>query len=187
MLTAIFYLLNVGVISLFLALFEIYLEKYKSGFGGEFTSPFWGRKLKPSLLIKAFQKAYVTPYHLIMFGLILPTIYFGEYVILEHGHLTQLVTTFNGMMLVPIIYLVAVVIGVMTLEDFLFFVFSGLIIPKWLPEKRFDGALQKLLRGEVAWHTEWVHISPSKMVPKFYLQVPVLVTELLLIQHLLVS
>jgi hypothetical protein len=171
------YLLNVLVIAFPLAIFEIWLEKYKSGWGGEFYHPFWGKKIRIGLLLRIAEKIYVTPYHLIMFGVVIPGIFTAEYFSLRylawHG---GWILSFTDISIVPAIFLPAVWLGVTVVEDFLWFALN------W----RYPDALLRLCRGEMAWHTRWVKITDSVKLPRFYLTVPLGIAFLFAVHHCIV-
>jgi hypothetical protein len=172
-----FYLWNVLAIAFPLALFEIWLERFKSGWDGEFTSRFWGKKIRIGFLNKVFEKAYITPYHFIMFGAIIPALMVVQYAWLVHlAGRNSLVMEFWDLKIVPLIFLPAVWLGNAVLEDFLWFALN------W----HFPDALRKLFRGEFKWHTKWVVVGKG-MVPRFYLTTPGLVIVLLVLEDFIVK
>ncbi len=151
--------MDILIIATPLAVLEIYLERFKSGWNGEFYSPFCGKKLYFKWIMKSMERAYISVYHLIMFGVILPTIYLVEYLILAHiAGYGGWVISFYGIAMVPILYLIAVGIGVATLEDLLWAMLN------W----HYPNTLKRFFNAELLWHTEWVNITPTKKVPKFY-------------------
>ncbi len=184
-----FFVVNVVVIATPLALFEIWLERYKSGWGGEFYSPFWGykiefsflSKIKLGFLLKILEKTYVTPYHLLMFGLVLPGIFTAEFLWLKHlaGGVSSWVLPvgFWGISIVPVIYFVALWIGVATLEDFLW---SAL---NW----HYENAMSRFFSGDLAWHAKWSELAPGIKVPSFYISSPIWIAFLLISQWIVVS
>ena len=115
------FLVNVFVLSLVLAIFEIWMEKDRGW--GTGLGPFWGKKFfKKSFISKASEKYYFTLYHIVMFGLIVPLILLGEYLWIFRTS--------------PLFYLASWV-EIAVVEDFLWFVFN------WY----FPGSLRKLLAG----------------------------------------
>ena len=160
-----------------MAIFEIWLERFKSGWGGEFYSPFWGKKLYFSWVMKSMEKSYISVYHLVMFAGVLPGIYLAEYFLFVHwvGH-HGWILSFEGFTVVPIIYFLAVWMGVAVGEDFLYFLLN------W----HFPDALRLFFKGELSWHTKWVNITPTKKVPKFYLTTPLYIAGLFALQSAVV-
>lgn len=175
------YIANVLVLAIPLAFFEIWLENFKSGWDGEFTDPFWGRKIRWRWMNTLFEKAYVTPYHLVMFGAVIPGITFLEYWIfhiLSGG--SWLIMSFRGITIVAPIYIVAVWIGNAVVEDFFWFAFNS-----WF-KFRFPDALDKLFRGEFKWHTKWVRVTRSAVLPRFYFTAPVVILGLMAAQEIVI-
>ncbi|MES2215747.1 MAG: hypothetical protein V4481_00435 [Patescibacteria group bacterium] len=171
-----FYLGNVLAISIPLALFEIYLERFKSGWNGEFYSPFWGRKFHIGWINKVMEKTYVSMYHLVMWVGVMPGVLITEYFLLAHlngGH--GWIVSCYKIRLVPILYLPAIWMGVSVVEDFLWFALN------W----HFPGALQMLVRAEMVWHTDYVSITRTIKLPRFYLMTWVWVALVLGIQYLI--
>lgn len=173
---SVFYLANVLAVAFPLALLEIWLEKYKTGWNGEFRNQFWGHKIYNKFICVIFQKTYVSVYHVIMFAGVIPAIYLVEYLLLreratEHGW----IITVWSVRFIPALYFPALWLGVATLEDFLWFALN------W----RFPHALRRLTSGEMTWHTKWIKITPSVKVPDFYLTVPILIIVLFFIQFLI--
>jgi hypothetical protein len=150
-----------------LGLFEVWLERFKSGWNGEFFDPFWGTKIRIPLLNAIFEKDYVTPYHLIMFGPVYAGTSAIEWLVLHtiDGRGWMIVSVF-GVKIVPVIWIVAVWLGNATVEDILWFVFNTYCTRF---KVRFPDALEKLFRGEFEWHTRWVLFHPGESVlPKFH-------------------
>lgn len=159
----VWYAINVLVVAVPLAIFEIWLGRFKDGWGGEFRHPFWGYKITWRPLCLVMQKTYVTPYHLLMFGLVIPAALGIECWVLRH----QIVW--------PVFFL-ALWIGVAILEDFLWFALN------W----HYPGALRRLVREGLSWHTKWVQLSKNVKVPSFYVTSPFWIAVLLVIQHLII-
>ena len=85
--TAILYLCNVLLFSLPLAIFEIWLEGYKTGSWGktEFSDRFFlGKKIdvSKSWLGRVLEKEYFEWYHVTMFGIVMPLLVFLNYLLL---------------------------------------------------------------------------------------------------------
>lgn len=171
------YVSNVLAIAIPLAIFEIWLEKLKTGWGGEFRSPFWGKKIYFGFLLKIAEKTYVTTYHLVMFGLVLPSLLAIEFFILWHLSKDGFwILNVDGIRFVPVIFLPTVWLGNTVVEDFFYFVFN------W----RFPGALKKLFRGEMTWHTHYTNLTSSVKLPRFYITYSICVFVLLVAQYILV-
>jgi len=170
------YISNVILIAAPLAIFEIWLEKYKSGWGGEFYNPFWGKKVSLGFILKVAEKTYVTVYHFVVWGLAVPILLILEFFILWHMSQSGFyVLDVASVRIVPSLFLLSVYLGVMVTEDFLWFALN------W----RFPGALRRLFRGDMKWHTKWVSLTRYTQLPRFYLTTPLLVLVLLVVQHIL--
>ncbi len=165
-----------------LGLFEVWLERFKSGWCGEFHNPFWGKKIRIKLLNLLGEKTYVTPYHLIMFGPVYLGVSIIELICLHFAGHGWMIITVSGFKIVPVIWLTAVWFGNATVEDFLWFVFNSYCF--WF-KFRFPDALKMLFRGKFTWHTRWVKIG-SIMLPRFYLTTPLWVMLLLIIHYFVV-
>jgi hypothetical protein len=164
-----------------LALFEIWLENFKSGWDGEFIHPFWGKKIYWGWMLKVFQKRYVTPYHLIMFGVIIPLITLTEYLMLHFLDGSRwIVVSFGKVTIIPPLFILALWLGNMVVEDFLWFALNT-----WF-HFRFPDALHKLFKGEFKWHTQWVNITHNVMLPRFYLTTPIWIAILLAAEEILI-
>lgn len=181
------YISNVVLFSVPWAIFEVWLEKYKSGWGGEFWHPFWGKKLYPKLILTVFQKSYITPYHII-FYLIWAVLIFGEYFFFYQPKSIMawiegwfMAIKVIGVEIIPLIFLPAVLLGVTVLEDFLWVIFNTMF--KW----HFPDAIDRFFRGDFPWHTHWVNITANIKLPSFYLYLPVEITVILIFQSLLLK
>ncbi len=159
----VWYAINVLVVAVPLALFEIWLERFKTGWGGEFRSPFWGYKITWRPLCLVMQKTYVTPYHLLMFGLVIPV------TLVAQCWLTPLPV-------VGPVYFLALWIGVATLEDFLWAALN------W----HYPRALHRMFHQGLSWHTKWIELTQEVKVPRFYITSPFWIAILLVIQHLII-
>ena len=173
-----FYLANVFIIALPFAVLEIWLEKFKSEWDGEFNSAFWGKKIQIKLLLKMTDKTYITVYHFVMFGLFLPGILTLESFVLFHAGQNQFwIFEVNGARLIALIFIFAVWLGVAVVEDFLWFLLN------W----RYPKALGKLFKAELAWHTHWISLTNSIKLPRFYITAPIVVVILFVINYIFVS
>ena len=175
------YILNVLVIAIPLAVLELWLEKFKTGWGGEFRSRFWGKKLYFKVVLKVAEKTYISVYHLVMFAVILPGIFVFEFLVLWHlSKSGSWVLNVYDVRFVPIIFLPTVWLGNSVTEDFLYFVIADLF--SW----RFPGALKRFFNGECKWHTHYVKLSNSIKLPRFYLTVPIYIVVLLIVHSIFI-
>jgi hypothetical protein len=177
-----FYLGNVLLIAVPLAIFEVWLENFKPGPWGhtEFDHPFWGKKLKWFGNCWPFEKAYVTPYHLIMFGVIVPSITVIEYAALRYLAISGwIVLSFKYMTIVAPLFIAAIWIGNMVLEDFLYMVFISF-------GNRFPYALDKFLHGEFEWHKKWFPEKSKIKLPRSYFIGLIAIEFLFLLQQIII-
>jgi hypothetical protein len=175
--TIAFYFVNVLVISVPIALFEIYLERFKSGWGGEFTNQFWGKRFHFKFLDLIAEKTYLSTYHIIMWLVAMPLIYLGIYLLMHHLSKNRgwMVLEFHNMGIIPVLYLPALALGVAIFEDFLWAALN------W----HYEHALIRFFKAGLEWHTHWVRIASDIMIPRFYIWVAIVVALLLLTQRLL--
>jgi hypothetical protein len=156
------YILNIFFIALPLAVFEIVIEK-KQGWGSGWSKDWWyARPLFPnSSLVKGVSKKLNIElplgYHFIMFGFVIPVLMVFEYVYIIPN----------------ILIVVGIFLGVLVVEDFLWFLFN------W----NFDSLTQLLKgpQGTIFWHKKWLKISSEKYVPRSYAVVMLISLILLLI------
>jgi len=170
------WLANTLVLSLILAVFEIFLEKDK-GWASGLNPSTWGRKLlKGSIIARLCEKPYITTYHIFVFLVVMPAIFLGEYLLLKKlgighpvsGNLLGASKPFLGMPLgelrfAPSLFLISVWLLLLGAEDFLWFALN------WF----YPGSLKDLLSGNVWWHSRWVSFGTTKL-PRFYLSLPLL-------------
>jgi hypothetical protein len=172
------YSANVLIIATALALLEIWLERFRSGFGGDFYSPFWSTHCQGGViewLKKVAGKEYINRYHATMFGLILPLIYLGEYVVLVfYGRYAWISSA---------LYLSSVLIGVMVAEDFLYFLLIGFFAKRLLRGKGFDEGILLLLQGKIKWHTDYKEIAWGLGFPVSYYKGVLIATILLIAEY----
>jgi hypothetical protein len=185
---------NLLPISVALAIFEIWLEGYKVGPWGrtEFKHPFWEKKITGGknrfasfLIQRVLDKPYINVYHIIMFVGIIPLISVLNYGDLWYvsGHDWSLhgwlIMEIDGAKIFAPIFLVAVWVGNMVVEDFLWFAIQTLT--GW----REPMALRRLFQGDFAWHKNWVQIGKI-FIPTSYLTGIAITGALLAAQNLLV-
>jgi hypothetical protein len=158
---------NVMLVGICLAIFEINLEKDK-GWATGLNPRGWGRKLFENGAFARFcEKPYLTVYHLIMFGLIVPAILISECLIVRllgigyavHGRGAGAGWTIQigEVRVVPILFLCAAWIALISVEDFLWFALN------WY----YPRSMKDLLSGKIWWHTHWVKIGEIQL-PRFY-------------------
>jgi|ERR1700730_3907795 hypothetical protein len=161
------WLAHVMFIGICLAIFEINLEKDK-GWASGLDPRGWGRKLFVDGAFARFcEKPYLTVYHLVMFGVVVPAILITEYLtirLLGIGHEvhgggvgTSWAIQIGEARVVPILFLTAVWIALISVEDFLWFALN------WY----YPRSLKDLLSGKIWWHTHWVKIAGIDL-PRFY-------------------
>lgn len=179
------YVGNVLAIAIPLACFEIWLERFKSGWCGEFFHPFWGRKIRWRWLCRLFEKTYVTPYHLIMFGPVIMGISAVEYILLARVGRGWLIAAPFGVTIVPPLFLTAVWAGNTVIEDFLYFALQRLMAALLL-KPPFPDALERFFRGEFTWHTKWLRLGPRLSLPLFYFTTWYVVAALIAAERLII-
>ena len=165
--------LNVLILSLALALFEILLEK-ESGWASACNPKGAGRKLfGGSIVSKICEKPYLTAYHLFVFLLILPLILGGEFLLVKAvgiGHpvlnslfvrpADYLVMQISGVPFIPLLFLTAAWFCILVVEDLLWFLLN------W----HYPKSMEDLLAGRIWWHTRWLTLGSIKL-PRFYITI----------------
>lgn len=165
--------LNVLLVSSAIALFEINLEKDHGWASGLAQSGLGRRLWKDSVLARMIEKPYVTVYHLVLFGVIVPLILIGQYSIFRDLWITSRSEVIDGGVLTawqvgslhftPLLSGIAAWFAITTVEDFLWFALN------W----HYPSSLADLLAGRIWWHTRWVTIGKIKL-PRFYVGTVVL-------------
>jgi hypothetical protein len=165
--------LNVLVLSLGLAIFEILFEK-ENGWASATNPRRAGRELfRGSIIAAVCEKPYLTAYHLFVFLLIIPLILGGELLLLEavgmgHPALSHwfvhpgdyLVMQVGGVTFIPFLFLAAAWFCILVVEDLLWFLLN------W----HYPKSMEDLLAGKIWWHTRWLTLGSIK-VPRFYLTI----------------
>jgi hypothetical protein len=151
------------------ALFEVWgISHYKVGWGKNLPpgTP-WGKPLLKSVPFNLIDPLLLTRYHFAMFCVVVPGLLALSILLFQHWAQRPPVT-------VPawIIFIVAGDLGVMELEDFLFFVFSSVL------HTPYPDALGRFVRGEASWYSYWVNFGLFKL-PAFYLWFPPIIIALL--------
>lgn len=148
---------DVTILSALLALVEIVIEKDR-GWASALSDRGWGRKLlEGSALARWIDKPYITSYHLLVFGALLPLALWAQY---QAGWFAA----FGLPRTHPVadgLFLVSAFLAVCILEDFLWFALN------WY----YPRSLADLLAGEIWWHTGWVALAGSVKLPRVYLSV----------------
>jgi hypothetical protein len=158
---------DVTVLSLILALIEIVLEK-DQGWASTLNQRGWGRKfLEGTPLVRWIDKPYVTAYHLLVFGALLPIALWTQYRI---GVLAAFGSTAHTSHAVADgLFLFSAYLAICVFEDFLWFALN------WY----YPSSLTDLLAGEIWWHTGWVAVGRAARLPRVYLSVGAIALGLL--------
>lgn len=144
------YLVNIFIISLPLAIFEILIEKDK-GWGSGWlknkwhAKPFAPKNFFVKFLVRVLTIEYPLNYHFAVFAVAIPAIFILEYFYWSTN----------------IMVLIASFISVLIFEDLFWFLFN------W----SFDSRRQLLRgpKGNIWWHKRWVKISKNHHLPLSYL------------------
>lgn len=155
-----FWTVDVTLLSSALAVFEIVLERDR-GWASALDERGWGRKLlagNPLVRLIA-DKPYVTSYHLLVFGTILPIVLWTQYQIgVSLGFGAALG---SGHAIADSMFLFSALLAICVFEDFLWFALN------WY----YPRSLSDLLTGNIWWHTEWIPLGRSVKLPRFYISV----------------
>ena len=144
-----YFLINIILIALPLALLEIRLEK-AGGWGSNWPKDRWySRPFMPkSILMKLFSRIFdihnPLNYHILIFAILLPSI-----CLIQYFYLTK-----------NIILLISCLSGILLFEDFFWFLCN------W----HFD-SMQQLLKGPTGtiwWHKRWYKITNHHYLPAIY-------------------
>lgn len=154
-----FWTADVTLLSGILAVIEIVLEK-DQGWASALDASVWGKKLLAGTpVVRWIDKPYVTSYHLLVFGALLPAVLWAQY---RSGVLARLgAAPSAGHLVADILFLFSAYLAICILEDFLWFVLN------WY----YPSSLTDLFAGDIWWHTEWIPLGPSVKVPRVYLSV----------------
>lgn len=159
---AIIYVLNILVIALPLAIFEICIEP-SGGWGSSwpkdkwYAKPFFPDNKFVKLMVKVGNVESPLNYHIFVFGIIIPAIFVLEYFFITSN----------------VVLLIACFMAVLACEDFLWFLIN------W----RFD-SLRQLLKGpngSIWWHKGWIRISKKYYLPiSYFIMMPISIILLIL-------
>ncbi|MDE2031112.1 MAG: hypothetical protein KGI58_02540 [Patescibacteria group bacterium] len=158
--TYLFYILNILLIALPLAIFEIIIEKdhgWGSGWSKDkwYAKPFHSKSLFIRSIIKILNIESPLYYHVLVFWVVLPIIFITEFFWLESN----------------ILLLISSYIAVMIFEDFFWFLLN------W----NFD-SLRQLCngpKGSIWWHKRWRKIYKNYYLPASYF--PTLLLSIILL------
>lgn len=158
---------DVTILSVVLALIEIVIEK-DQGWASSLNDSGWGKKLLAGTpAVRWIDKPYVTAYHLLVFGALLPLVLWMQYRIGVFGGMGSAPRAHH-----PIadgLFLFSAFLAVCVVEDFLWFALN------WY----YPSSLADLFAGEVWWHTGWVAVGRSVKLPRVYLSVGAIALGLL--------
>lgn len=161
-----FWVTDVTLLSAVVALIEIVIEKDR-GWASAFNERGWGKKLLAgTTVMRWIDKPYVTSYHLLMFGALVPMALGTQYRI---GALAGFGSRGSGAPGADLLFLFSAFLAICVVEDFLWFALN------WY----YPSSLSDLFAGEIWWHTEWVPVGRSVKLPRIYLSVGVLALCLL--------
>jgi hypothetical protein len=151
---------DVTLLSSVLAVFEIVLERDR-GWASALDERGWGKKLLAGnpLVRWVADKPYVTSYHLLVFGMLLPIVLWTQYQIgvrLGFGSALR-----SGHFIADLLFLFSALLAICVLEDFLWFALN------WY----YPRSLADLLAGDIWWHTDWIPFGRSMKLPRFYISV----------------
>jgi|GEM_PF-3014668 hypothetical protein len=164
-----FYVVVVTIASVPLALFERWgIARFKVGWGEPLPqNTFWGKQLIQKMPWNLVGEVLLTRYHFVMFFVFIPTALTASAIFLKRWA-AEPPTTIVGWGL----FILACLLGVMELEDFLFFVFSTIV------GSPYPHALARFFRGEATWHKGWVTFVWFKL-PAYYVIFPFVIASLL--------
>lgn len=156
------YILNIFLVALPLAIFEIIIERDKGWGSGWQKSKWYAKPFAPSsktvkFLAKILNIEPPLNYHIVVFGLVLPSIFLCQY----------LYVTSN------VVLLLACFVAVTVFEDFLWFLLN------W----HFT-SLRQLFKGPhgtIWWHKRWIRVFKNYYLPgAYFTAVPLSIILLLL-------
>jgi hypothetical protein len=150
---------DVTLLSGILALIEIVIERDR-GWASALDERGWGKRLLAGTpVVRWIDKPYITAYHLLVFGALLPMVLWSQY---QFGVLAGLgFVARAGHPFADVLFFFSAFLAICVFEDFLWFALN------WY----YSGSLTDLLAGEIWWHTGWVPLGASVKLPRFYLSV----------------
>lgn len=164
-----FWLTNVTFLSAALAIIEIVIEKDR-GWASSLSEAGLGRKLLAGTpAVRWIDKPWVTSYHLLVFGALLPLGLIAQHWI---GALAGVVAPWNaGHPFAGLLFLFSEFLAICVFEDFLWFALN------W----HYPSSLADLFAGQVWWHTRWIPMGSSAKLPRCYLSVGAIAACLLVV------
>ena len=164
------YLILVAVIATSVGLFEIWgIAHFHVAWGAPLPQDTaWGKPLirKAPFNMVGFQ--LLTRYHFIMFGAVVPASVFVLGLLLRHMAAYSPTRWFGWL-----IFTISGTLGVMVLEDFLFFALSSIF------GTPYPHALGRLFRGEASWHPWQISFFGLFKLPAEYIWGPSVAGSLL--------
>ena len=166
---------DVTCLSTILAVIEIVIEKDR-GWASGLNERGWGKRfLAGTPVVRWIDKPYITWYHLLVFGALLPIVLLTQYrigVLVEFGPAAG-----AGYAVADFLFLLSAFMAITVLEDFLWFALN------WY----YPSSLADLFGGEVWWHTRWIPLGPAVKLPRFYISVGGIAIGLLAVSFALVK
>ncbi|HEX3663224.1 MAG TPA: hypothetical protein VHU89_17435 [Acidobacteriaceae bacterium] len=158
-----------------LALIEIVIERDR-GWASALDERGWGKKLLAgTAVVRWIDKPYVTAYHLLVFGVLLPIALWSQYRFGVLGGFGP--GPHAGHPVADGLFLFSAFLAICVFEDFLWFVLN------WY----YSDSLTDLLAGEIWWHTGWISLGSAVKLPRFYLSVGGIALGLLAISLVLLK
>lgn len=146
-----------------MGLFEIWgIAHYRVGWGDPLPQDkVWGKPLLRKAPFNLVGPQLLTRYHFFMYCVLVPAMvfFFGS-------SLRQTTSSSPAHLFGWLIFTIAGTLGVMVLEDLLFFVFSTIL------GTPYPHALSRLFRGEAGWHTFQISFFGLFKLPAAYVGVP---------------
>jgi len=164
------YLAAVAVVATAVSLFEVWgIAHYRVGWGEPLPQDkVWGKPVVRKVPFNLLGPQLLTRYHLFMYCVFVPA------TVLFLGLLfRRMIPSSTGLWLGWLIFTIAATLGVMVLEDLLFFVFSTIL------GTPYPHALSRLFRGEAIWHPFQINFFRLFKLPAAYIGVPPIAALLL--------
>jgi hypothetical protein len=166
------YLLMVSIVAVPVALFEVwFMTHFRVGWGEPLPlDTVWGKPFLKEIPFNLIDPRLLTRYHFAMFFIVVPALVAESIFLLRCRGAFRAATKLAWAVL-----MIACVLGVMELEDFLFFVFSSIL------GTPYPDALKQFLHGRATWYPRLVDFGPF-MLPDFYLWLPPIIALLLWVE-----
>lgn len=150
---------DVSVLGAILAVIEIVIEK-DQGWASTLDERGLGKKLLAgNPVIRWIDKPYVTAYHVLVFGALLPGVLWTQFRIGVVAGFDLASGTYQS--IADFLFFFSAFLAICVFEDFLWFALN------WY----YPSSLTDLLAGDIWWHTDWVALGPSLKLPRCYLSV----------------